>query len=86
MLAVRRIDKFMDYVGVVDTQILGEEAGSCNEYGPCNRYPLSLGGLVSFYGLYRSRISSNGKPSFVGAHNGGNDAIADFEAVNSRTL
>ena len=79
-----RFTDFYDLAGIIDTKILIEDMHETVDAG--TDWPLGLPPLVLRYGLHDqiwSQRARNGKgaPIFKGAHNGGNDAIANLEVL-----
>ena len=72
------LDKYFRVIGIADTQVLVEES--------MQPIPLSLSGLVLYCRLHKEKESrrarnSKGALIFNGAHNAGNDAIANLQAL-----
>lgn len=70
-------------MGVGDTQCISED--HITEDGSKVKGS-SLGSLVVQYSLHEKRLSTEGKTEFKGAHNGGNDAIANPQVLLAKLL
>ncbi len=70
------LDQFFEHIIIADTQVLEEDTLD-------ESLPDSLSGLVLKYDLYKRIASKKGTTGFMfdGAHNAGNDAVANPKAL-----